>query len=305
MYEAPPVTVVIPTHNRPEAMRRALESVLSQDYAGEIEVFVVFDAEEPYRPDVEVPSGRSLTVMANGRSRGLAGGRNTGILAASHDFVAFLDDDDYWLEGKLTAQMPLFDQGAEVLLVGTAMYLDDGERRHDRLIPVDEVTHAALLRDRMAGLHSSTFVFRRSALLGELGLVDEDLPGSYGEDYDLLLRTSSVGVIRVVNRPFVSVSWSRDSYFFGRWGAYAEGLSYLFQSHPGFETDRKAHARIAGQISFARAANGDRGEAWRWSKASLRRDPSQVKAWLALLVASRLVSAEQVVKLVQRAGKGI
>lgn len=301
----PAVTAVIPTHNRPEQMRRALVSVLEQDYRGVIEVIIVFDAEDPYLPEVEVPGHRTVTTVVNERSRGLAGARNTGIAAASHDYVAFLDDDDWWFDGKLTAQMDTFATQPGALLVGTAMVLDDGERQHERLVPVSEVTHAALLRDRMAGLHSSTFVFRTEALRGEIGLVDEDLPGSYGEDYDLLLRTSALGPIVVVNRPLVSVTWSQNSYFFGRWGAYAEGLEYLLDAHEGFRKDRKAHARLAGQISFARASNGDSRAARRWVKESVRRDPSQVKAWLALAVSLRLVSAERITRTVQRLGKGI
>lgn len=299
----PAVTTVIPTHNRPVQMRRALESVLTQDYNGEIEIIIVFDAETPYLPDVAIPEGRSVSTITNGRRRGLAGARNSGILAATHDYVAFLDDDDWWMAGKLTAQMRHF--APEVLLVGSAMVLDDGERQHERLIPVDEVTHAALLRDRMAGLHSSTFVFRRDALLGSLGLVDEELPGSYGEDYDLLLRTSRLGRIAVENTPLVSVTWSQNSYFFGKWGAYADGLEYLLGAHPGFRQDRQAHARIAGQIAFARASNGDYRVARQWVGESIRRDPSQVKAWLALAISLRLMSAGWVTRTVQRLGKGI
>ena len=303
MTRLPAVTAVIPTHKRPQQMRRALESVLSQDYNGQIDAIIVFDAEDPYLPDVEVPANRTVSTITNTRSRGLAGARNSGILAATNDYVAFLDDDDWWLMEKLTAQMSIFRPN--VLLVGSAIVLDDGERHHERLVPVEEVTHEELLRDRMAGLHSSTFVFRRDALLGSLGLVDEALPGSYGEDYDLLLRTSKLGEISVVNLPLVSVTWSQNSYFFGKWGAYADGLEYLLNAHAGFQCDRKAHARIASQIAFARASNGESSIARRWVKESVRRDPSQIKAWLALAVSLRLMSAPWIARTVQRLGKGI
>ena len=45
----PSVSVVIPTHARPELVRRAIQSVLDQDYDGPMEVFVVFDRTEPDR----------------------------------------------------------------------------------------------------------------------------------------------------------------------------------------------------------------------------------------------------------------
>lgn len=305
MTQLPAVTAVIPTHNRRDQMRRALESVLAQDYDGPIDVVIVFDAEEPYLPDVAIPPGRTVTAIVNTRSRGLAGARNSGILAASNDYVAFLDDDDWWLSGKIAAQMPLFDGEPDVLLCGTAIVLDDGEHQHERSIPVEAVTHAVLLRDRIAGLHSSTFVFRREALMGAVGLVDEELPGSYGEDYDLLLRTSQVGRIAVVNRPLVGVTWSQNSYFFGKWGAYAEGLEYLLATHEGFSRDKKAYGRLASQIAFARASNGERRLARRWARAALRNDPTQIRAWLTLPISFRLMSASWVARTVQRLGKGI
>ncbi len=305
MAARPGVTVVVPTHRRPALMRRAVESVLAQEYDGDVEVIVVFDGCEPADPDVVVPPSRTVRTMANARTRGLAGARNTGIVAAAHDHVAFLDDDDHWLPGKLRAQMAVFEEHPEAVLVGTAIIADDGRRTHVRLVPMETVGYADLLRDRLAGLHSSTFVFPRAALLGPVGLVDEHLPGSYGEDWDLLLRTARAGPIRVVNRPLVSVSWSGGSYFLGRWAPYAEGLEYLLEQHPAFAEDRRAYGGIAGKIAFATAAAGRRPAALAWARRSLRHDPTEPRSWLAVVVALRLLSADRVVRLVQRVGRGI
>src|SRR5688500_5364638 len=131
---SPPVTAVVPTHDRPEMMRRAVESILDQEYDGDIEVIVVFDACEPVLPVVGLGDGRTLHGPVNEGSRGPAGARNPGILAARHALVAFLDDDDVWLPGKLRAQMEAFDGHPDALLVGTAMVVDDGEREHERLV---------------------------------------------------------------------------------------------------------------------------------------------------------------------------
>ncbi len=303
--DLPAVTAVVPTHNRPEMMQRAVQSILDQDYDADVEVIVVFDACEPFDPPVDVPARRKVRTVVNTRSRGLAGARNTGIDAASFDYVAFLDDDDYWLPGKLSAQMERFTKPEPPVLVGTAMMVDDGQRTFDRLVPVEDVTYDALLRDRMAGLHSSTFVFDRAALTGPVGMVDESLPGGYGEDYDLLLRTAEVGRIEVVNRPLVSVTWAGQSYFFGRWGAYADGLEYLLARHPRFAEDRTSMARLCGQIAFARAAHGQRRAAWSWIARSLRNDVRELRSWLAAGIALRVLSAPWVVREVQKRGKGI
>ena len=257
---SPPVTAIIPTHKRPQLMRRALQSVLGQTYDGDIEVIVVFDACEPELPSVSLSPNRSVRALVNHRTRGLAGARNTGIVDASHEFVAFLDDDDYWLPDKLAAQMALSRQRPDAVLIGTAMTVESADRRHERLLPSGTITHADLLRNRLAGLHSSSFVFRRDALLGDVGLVDEDLPGSYGEDYDLLLRTAKVAPVEVVNRPLVMVTWQGQSFFFGKWDQYATALEYLLTVHPEFSLDRRALGRIESQIAFARASAGDQGQ---------------------------------------------
>jgi GT2 family glycosyltransferase len=303
--DLPAVTAVVPTHNRPDMMRRAVQSILDQEYDGDVEVIIVFDACEPFDPPVDVPARRKVRTVVNSHTRGLAGARNTGIDAASYDYVAFLDDDDYWLQGKLSAQMEYFLEADPPVLVGTAIVVDDGHRTFDRLVPMERVTHADLLDDRMAGLHSSTFVFDRAALAGPIGMVDEELPAGYGEDYDLLLRTARAGGITVVNSPLVSVTWAGQSYFFGKWGQYADGLEYLLEQHPEFATKRGPMGRLSGQIAFARAAQGRRAVAWSWIARSLRNDRRQLRAWLAAGIALRLLSAPWVVRQVQKRGRGI
>jgi hypothetical protein len=185
------------------------------------------------------------------------------------------------------------------------MTYDDGTRTYERLVPKEVLAHDDLIRDRMAGIPSGSFIARRSDFVGRLGLVDEDLPGSYGEDYDMLLRASYIAPVAVVNTPLVSVTWAQDSYYMGKWGLYADGLEYLFMKHAGFAADRKACGRITSQIAFARAADGQRRDARRWVRRSLRNDATQVKAWLALAVSLRLISARRVVSVVQRMGRGI
>lgn len=302
---SPAVTAVVPTHARPELMLRAVQSILDQDYAGVIEVIVVFDACELLLPDVDVPERRVLRGITNQRVRGLAGARNSGIVAASHDFIAFLDDDDAWLSDKLTAQMSVFAEHPEAGLVGTAMRVDDGRTTHDRLAPQSLITHDDLVRDRIAGLHSSSFVFRRALLVDEVGMIDELLPGAYGEDYDVLLTASRISPVHVVNRPLVSVRWSGESYFYGNWEKYAEGLTYLLDKHPELRRDGDAFARISSQIGFALAAAGRRKEARPWLRGALQHHRLSVRAWLGLLISFRLLSASFVARIANLAGKGI
>ncbi len=302
---SPAVTAVVPTHRRPELMREAVQSIIDQDYPGLIEIIVVFDACAAELPDVQTGPLRTLRAVVNERVRGLAGARNAGILAATYGFVAFLDDDDTWLPGKLSAQMPIFEEHADVRLVGTAMQVDDGHKTHERLVPSNVVTREDLVRNRLAGLHSSSFVFRRDALVDEIGLIDESLPAGYGEDYDVLLTTAGLGPIRLVNQPLVSVRWQGQSYYFGRWAEYAQALTYLLSKHEAIADDPAALTRIQSQIAFSLAASGQGREARSLVRRVLSQDPFNLRAWLSLAISAHLISADTVGRVANRFGKGI
>lgn len=299
------VSAVIPTHNRPELMKQAVESVNKQSWEGQIEIIVVFDACPVELPEVDLLPGRNLIGIANTRSRGLAGARNSGIIAASHDFVAFLDDDDTWTSEKLTKQIRRFSAVKDAVLVGSAMTVTDGTTDIDRLVERETLTHEDFLRNRHPGLHSSSLLIRRDLLLGTLGLIDEDLPRSYGEDYDLLLRASALGRVEVVNEPLVRALWNGQSYYFGQWADYARALSYLLDKHPDFAEHPRWLARIEAQIAFALASSGQRSDARVWARRALRHDLRQPKAVLAAMISRGLISTDTVTKMARRLGRGI
>lgn len=93
----PLFSVVIPTLNRQRLLDEAVDSVLRQSLQ-DLEMIVVDDggsAPAQVRPD---PRAR---VIRHGRNLGISAARNTGIEASSGRYVAFLDDDDTWLENRL------------------------------------------------------------------------------------------------------------------------------------------------------------------------------------------------------------
>jgi glycosyltransferase involved in cell wall biosynthesis len=105
-------------------MREALDSVLQQDYPGDVEVLVVFDHTPPDMSLEQLTGRYRVRVLTNARPQGLAGNRNTGILAATSDLVAFLDDDDTWLPGKLTRQVSALLAEPTAQFATTAMQVD-------------------------------------------------------------------------------------------------------------------------------------------------------------------------------------
>jgi glycosyltransferase involved in cell wall biosynthesis len=298
--DLPAVTVVIPTRDRPELLRQAVDSVLGQDYPGEIRCVIVHDGTEP---DMSLENDR-VTVTRNVRSPGLAGARNSGIAAARTELIAFCDDDDHWLPDKLARQVEVLQADPDAQFVCCGIRIRYGDRLVERTLPVAQVSFEDLLRNRLTELHPSTFLIRRS-LLDKIGPVDEDLPGSYAEDYELLLRAARVAPIRTLPTVHAEILWHRKSYFTGRWATVSAALQRLLDSYPEFYGEPAGAARLTGQIAFAEAALGHRKLALRWAAKTARLRPTEPRAVLALAVASKAVTGERVVRALNARGRGI
>ncbi len=304
MQTHPRVSVIIPTRDRPALLRRAIERVAEQDFDGDLECIVVFDQTEPDLPAVNIPAGMELRAVTNERSPGLAGARNSGVESARGEFVAFCDDDDEWLPGKLARQLDVAAGEGQKTVIATGIEVRYGEKSFERLSPADTVTFAELLQSRRTDVHPSTFLVRRSAILEDIGFVDEKLPGSYAEDYEWLLRAARITPIRVLKEPLVRVHWHKSSYFSERWQTIASALVYLLEQYPEFNANQRGLARITGQIAFAHGAAGNRAEARRWARRTLSANWRQPRAYLGYAVSLGL-PASFLLRLAHMAGRGI
>ena len=305
------VSVVIATRDRPELLRRALDGVLAQRHDAPIEIVVVFDRCEPdhtladrARPAGSGTHGVDVVVTTNQRSPGLAGARNSGIAVASNSWIAFCDDDDEWLPGKLQAQFEALADapGCRAACTGILIRYDGSDTA--RMPDADRITFDGFLRDRMTEVHPSSWLVNRQTLIERIGPVDEAIPGSYAEDYDLFLRTARVTGIAVAAQPLVRVWWHGASFFFERWKMIDEALAYLVAKYPEFDRHPDGLARIRGQQAVAQAAMGDRARALKTIVATAAFRPTEKRLPLALAVAAGL-KAESALKIAHRFGKGI
>lgn len=123
---------MIPTRGRPETVLDAVRSALAQEPAP-LEIIVVIDGPDP-------ATGTALAELANprvravelSRSRGAGGARNAGVESARGDLIAFLDDDDTWLPGKLAAQLGALAScpDPDAVVIGCQVKWDDGAQVH-------------------------------------------------------------------------------------------------------------------------------------------------------------------------------
>lgn len=189
MGEGPLVSVIVPTYNRANLLREALDSIVSQEGAGqqfETEIIVVDDVSTDATAEVvtHYPNIRYIRLT---QKRDLAGARNVGLAASHGGYVAFLDDDDLWLPHKLRVQLPVLAAHPEAGAVYSHVIVrTDGQEwvYPDAPQPPSGAIYRPLLRGNVCG-NVLGFLLRRSALEAA-GLFDETLIAA--EDYDLWLR---------------------------------------------------------------------------------------------------------------------
>ncbi|MFC4058457.1 glycosyltransferase family 2 protein [Planomonospora corallina] len=311
---SPSVGVVIPTRgHRPGQLRAATCAALAQDYPGSVEIVIVADGADPSQVAGQVadlPAGRAtevrgqepprgVRVLPNRLTPGLPGARNTGIAALGTDLVAFCDDDDQWLPGKVAAQVAALEAEPGAEFSSCSIEVEYGSRRVPRLAGTHRVTRQQLVRSRMVMVHSSTFLFRRGTLW-----VDESAPAGQNEDWDLALRAAARRAIVHVDRPYVRVRWGGSAYA-TRWADRIAGLEWMLARHPDLAVDPRGAARIYGQLAFHHAALGRRREAGRWAWRAFTARHGEPRAPIALAVATGLVSAQAVLSRLHHRGHGI
>jgi hypothetical protein len=142
-------------------------------------------------------------------------------------------------------------------------------------------------------------------VLDHVGLVDEAIPGGYGEDYEWLLRLTRTTAIPSVPLALVTINWHTGSFFSDRYRTIVAALEYVLERHPEIASSKRGFARIAGQIAFAHAMLGERISALRWVGRTLAASVLERRAYVALVVAARLVSGQRVLAMAHARGRGI
>lgn len=194
------VSVVIPAYNRREFIGETVDSVLAQTYK-DLEVIVVDDGSTDgtgdYLKSRYAGEPRFRYIWQENAERSAA--RNTGIMAAKGEYVAFLDSDDLWLPDKLEMQMQLLRRDPGMVMV-VSWYEWIGER--NVLLRVNQAPcQEDIMSEDFAGqnaaqnqIGSPTPLIRRETLL-QAGLFCLDRRVLCFEDWELWTRVACYGSV--------------------------------------------------------------------------------------------------------------
>ena len=202
MTDVPLVSVVIPTADRAELVGRAIRSVLAQGHAA-LDVIVVIDGPDPAtRTTVYgIDDARVRTIELGGRV-GAAEARNAGVAASRGEWVAFLDDDDEWLPGKLERQLALAGAfpDADRVIVGRVAARDarGAVREWPRRLPDPGEPLSEYLFSRRGPFWGEALVQTSTWMVdGHLARALPFRPYPLHEDLDWLLRAVHDGRARI------------------------------------------------------------------------------------------------------------
>lgn len=195
----PKVSIVIPTYNRENFVKQAVESVLAQTFP-DYELIVVDDGstDDTYRQLFCFSSRIRYVFQPNsGPSRA----RNTGIQISRGEWISFLDSDDTWKKEKLEQQFRNIEENSKFKI----HYTDEIWIRNGRFVnPRKKHTKYSgwiYLHCLPLCIISPSSVLIHRSVFEEVGFFDTSLP--VAEDYDLWLRISSIYPIKFLPQKLI------------------------------------------------------------------------------------------------------
>jgi glycosyltransferase involved in cell wall biosynthesis len=277
----PKVSVIIPTHNRAEFLRAAIQSVLDQTFQ-DFEILVVDDASEDDTPRVvggfRDPRIRYFRHAVNRRG---AAARNTGIRNAACDYIAFLDDDDEWLPDKLRLQLELLERSpAKVGLVYSGYIALDratGEVLDRRRVERRGDLSEDMLRENWIGSPSCVLV--RRECFRKSGMFDERLPSF--QDHDLWIRISRDYLVDCVGEPLFKFH-SHPKRVWTDLDALSRGMEIMVEKHGGSPIFRRHFSYRYLRLAIEHLQAGNRGESVRAFLAAIRLHPHEPRHYFNL-----------------------
>jgi glycosyltransferase involved in cell wall biosynthesis len=241
----PLVSVIIPTYKRGKVIRETIEAVLAQTYP-RLEIVLVNDGSPDNTHELVQPYLDRLVYIRQ-ENQGLAAARNIGMLRATGEYIAWLDDDDLWNPDKTALQVAYMQQHPEVVLTATDFSAFDADGFYEAshigtyysvigrtpgglsgLFPTRDVLHTRGIPHLPPGvpesipiyggyaypklvegncMHPPTAIFRRSAI-AKAGLLDAVYRRD--TDYEYLLRVSRLGNVALLDRPLIRYRYSAD-----------------------------------------------------------------------------------------------
>ena len=193
------ISVIIPTYNRYELLKRAIQSILNQTYSVD-EIMVIDDGSTDNTKDIQKDFPEIIYIYQE--NQGVSCARNIGIQRAKNEWIAFLDSDDEWHPEKLQKQVAFHQNNPDILMSYTAeKWVRDG-----KVVKIPKkykkIGKDAFIENLSYCNIAPSSVIIHNSLIKKIGFFDESL--EVCEDYDLWLRISSENEVGLLNEQLIT-----------------------------------------------------------------------------------------------------
>jgi glycosyltransferase involved in cell wall biosynthesis len=271
-------SVVIPTYNRAELLRIALDSVLAQTFT-DYEVIVVDDGSTDGTWEQLQALGSRIHVLHQ-QNAGPGAARNLGVAQARGDYVAFLDSDDLWFPWTLEIYAGILGNERKPAFIAGKPFLFRDERELLQVsiepVQIKEFPDYLASGDEWRWWGASSFVVQRDTF-GSVG----GFPSQWinGEDADLALRLGVAHGFIQINAPFTFGYREHPTSAMKDLDRTVAGASYKVLAeqaggYPGGQAREHERRRILTRhirpVALECLRRGMGSEAWKLYRATLR-----------------------------------
>lgn len=209
--DRPLISVILPTYNHGQFLRKAIESVLDQTYKN-VELIIVDNYSKDNTEEIVKTFANDRVKYYKFRNNGvIAASRNHGIKHSCGEYVAFLDSDDVWHTQKIEKQLPHFEAPGIVGVASEAKLVAETPYYRKKKFGRSKFKYVTYeYKDILNGsqIFTSSVIVRKE-MLERVGLFNEDKDLFAIEDWDLWLKMSKYGSFRILKQPLLDYLVSR------------------------------------------------------------------------------------------------
>nr|WP_318539443.1 glycosyltransferase family 2 protein [Terribacillus saccharophilus] len=180
------VSIILPTYNVEKYIEQCLDSIYQQTYTN-YELIIVDDASTDRTPNIIAELANEKTkVIINKLNKGPSYSRNLALNAATGDFIAFIDSDDWWATSRLKSMIEYLKDDFTDIVWDNLNFIEEDSlepwttfRRKNKFIDGDLAIDLNLFTELDLGLLKP--IIKRSIISNNGLLFNEDF--KYGEDF--------------------------------------------------------------------------------------------------------------------------
>lgn len=214
MNEIPIFTVIVPTYNRANLLRRAIDSILAQTFK-EFELIIVDDGSKDNTNEIVRTYEDKRIVYIYKENGGLNSARNRGLEKARGKYIAFCDSDDCWLPEKLEKHLQKYHEDNEIKVVYDLTGLEVIENGKRRIVLArNDANEGWCYREVLEKgyLTSPTFLSCEKECIVKIGMMPMDFTNCEDDDFCFsLCKYFKVGLVKEILGIYYSDASNRIS----------------------------------------------------------------------------------------------